>query len=452
MIASSCENALIVTACKQTTRQILGILAEKGICGAVADQCTQAASRLASGTFAMVLVDMDACGDEAFKLVATARGARPEMPVVMLSGDDDVKQAVKAMQGGCRDYLTKPMSDNVLGELIDQLVPNHHVSLAASGPVDCGYRLAGKSPLLMETIRLAGRVAATSAPVLLTGESGTGKELISRLVQQQSHRRDAAFIRVNCASFSESLLESELFGHERGAFTGAMNCRKGCFEQADGGTLLLDEISETTPRFQSHLLRVLEEQDFCRVGGSERVSVNVRIISTSNLDLAAEIRSGRFRSDLYYRLSSVHLTVPPLRHRLEDIKPLVLHFVNMFAAESGRTISELDNEMLEDFQRRPWPGNIRQLRNVVRSALILGEGSKLTLADCNLALSQMSSTEDMCEMPLRLGDLERRAILEALRRTKSHQARAARLLGITDRTLREKLRRYKQEEVEAGVM
>jgi transcriptional regulator with PAS, ATPase and Fis domain len=283
--------------------------------------------------------------------------------------------------------------------------------------------------------------------VLITGESGTGKELLSCFLHRHSRRAQGPYIRVNCAALSESLLESELFGHERGAFTGAYLQRKGKFERAHGGTLLLDEISETSARLQAQLLRVLEQQDFERVGGSESVQVNVRVISTSNRDLAAEVEKGRFRRDLYYRLGGMHLVVPPLRERTEDITPLVWHFVNLHAPEVQRTIEEIDPSLLQALCRCPWPGNVRQLRNTIRTALILGEGETLSLCDVPNLAPQLEAPRAASLAPttLSLQELEKQAILEALRRTQSHQVRAAKLLGITDRTLREKLRRYRQE-------
>ena len=349
----------------------------------------------------------------------------------------------------------------------------------AHATLDATPEIAGTSPALMDVLAVARRVAPTSVPVLLTGESGTGKELIAEFIHRHSRRVDGPYVRVNCAALSESLLESELFGHERGAFTGAVSQRKGKFERADGGTLLLDEISETSPRLQSQLLRVLEQQEFERVGGCENVCVNVRVVATSNRDLVAEVAAARFRRDLYYRLGGVHLSIPPLRDRPEDIAPLVWHFVQLYGPEVGRSVRQLDEEMLRLMSRCAWPGNVRQLRNVVRTALILGVGERLSLDHSPALVAELQgdavvrpvaagaayTSGDVAgaagvplsdTVNLSLQDVERRAIFEALRRTQSHQARAAKLLGITDRTLREKLRRYRQAEdlaatVAAGV-
>jgi two-component system, NtrC family, response regulator HydG len=328
-------------------------------------------------------------------------------------------------------------------------LPGHTVPLAAAEQADCRclFQIIGRSPRLMESIALAQRVAPTSLPVLITGESGTGKELIAYLIHRASPRAQGPYIRINCASLSETLLESELFGHERGAFTGAHVRHRGRFERAHGGTLLLDEITETGSRFQAELLRVLEQQDFERVGGSERIEVNVRIVSTTNRDLAREVARGTFRADLFYRLSGVRVSVPPLRERKEDLPVLVWHFINQFAREVHRSIQQLDPEMMDLFFHYTWPGNVRQLRNLVRTALVIGEGPVLSLSAAPWLQAELAApSRRPATVPvLRLRDLERQAIMQALALTRSHQVKAAGLLGITDRTLREKLRRYRAE-------
>ena len=298
----------------------------------------------------------------------------------------------------------------------------------------------------MDVVSQARKVAPTSAPVLITGESGTGKELVSGLIHGESDRSSGPYVYVNCSAISESLLESELFGHEKGAFTGAHERRIGRFERADGGTLLLDEISETTPRLQAELLRVLEQQNFERVGGVEIVRVDVRIISTSNRNLAQEVTRGRFRKDLYYRLGGVPLFLPPLRDRSSDIRDIVWHFVSLYAPETNRRITRFDDKMMELFHRYDWPGNVRQLRNVVRGALILGEGTTLSLDGLPPLGAEFHHDQEPENSTLHLQEIERRTILEALRRTQRNQVKAASLLGISDRTLREKLRRYRNDE------
>jgi DNA-binding NtrC family response regulator len=312
--------------------------------------------------------------------------------------------------------------------------------------VQCLVHIVGRSDALQRTLDLASRVAPTSAPVLLTGESGTGKELVSYLIHRRSKRACGPYVRVNCAALSESLLESELFGHERGAFTGAHQQRQGKFEQAHGGTLLLDEISETGPRFQSELLRVLEHQDFHRVGGSQTVRVNVRVIATTNRDLAEAVEKGQFRADLYYRLAGVRIPLPALRERREDIEDLVWHFVNLFSPEVRRKVTKISPATMDLLEHCTWPGNVRQLRNAVRTAMIFGDDEELSLEDVPHLQAELTGVDMDDEggvLPLR--EMERQAIFEALRLTNSHQAKAARLLGITDRTLRDKLRRYRED-------
>ncbi|OHB57866.1 MAG: hypothetical protein A2173_07250 [Planctomycetes bacterium RBG_13_44_8b] len=351
--------------------------------------------------------------------------------------------------------------------MLDTFLPNHSVSTIASADEasHCLYQIVGRSQKLIKTIDLAGKIAPTSAPVLLCGESGTGKELISFLIHHKSKRVQGPYIRVNCVALSDSLLESELFGHEKGAFTGAYTQRRGRFEMAHGGTLLLDEITETPLKFQAKLLRILEQQEFERVGGNENIRVNVRIISTTNRDLLEEVKLGRFRQDLYYRLSGVKLVIPPLRQRLEDLPELVWHFVNLFARDTQRRISKLDHTMMDTFSEYHWPGNIRQLRNVVLTSMILGTGPVLSLADVSWLFDDLqplshaepalvdndpsyftsrSSYQNLGGVPLE--QIERQAILDTLRQTAGNQAKAAKVLGISDRTLRDKVRRYREQE------
>ncbi|MBS3734243.1 MAG: sigma-54-dependent Fis family transcriptional regulator [Phycisphaerae bacterium] len=441
------EDILIVSRRQDVTRLVLETLAARAVRGTVVDGIVAAAKRLGDRDWRLVLAELDGDVAAAAELMARVRAVHPELPVVMIAADDSVQTAVGAMRAGCRDVIEPPVTREKLESVLNAYAPSHAVPLAASGAADARrpYRIAGQSRRLRETIALAEKVAATSLPVLITGESGTGKELISRMIHDRSRRSSEPFVAVNCGAMSESLLESELFGHERGAFTGAHARRVGRFEQAHGGTLLLDEVSETSPRLQAELLRVLEQQYFERVGGSDAVDVNVRVISTSNRNLARDVEQGAFRRDLYYRLGGVQISVVPLRERIDDIAPLVWHFVNSFAGEVGRNIEQLDEEMLVAFRSYAWPGNVRQLRNVVRTALALGKGPTLSLAGVPALWSELRCPQPRNMSTLSLAELERSAIYEALRRTEAHQAKAAELLGITDRTLREKLRRYKRD-------
>ena len=398
-------------------------------------------------------------------MMAKARKRRPP------NQQQIIETAVNAIRRGCCDFLLKPLDSERIEDLLDTYLPNHRVLTISSAHEDthCLYRIVGKSASLIRTVDLAKRVAPTSAPVLINGESGTGKELLAYLIHHNSKRAQNSYIKINCAALSDSLLESELFGHEKGSFTGAYTQRKGRFEMAHGGTLLLDEITETPIRFQSKLLRVLEQQDFERVGGNESVRVDVRIISTTNKDLLQEVRQGRFRRDLYYRLSGVRLFICPLRERTDDLSDLVWYFVNLYAREVQRRITKLDTNMMEILAKYHWPGNVRQLRNVVRTSLILGDGQTLSLADVSWLFDELqpltqqkSGTHDAPRIEhqfsngrltqynsglggVPLEQLERQAILETLQQTGGNQTKAAKVLGISDRTLRDRIHRYREQ-------
>jgi len=522
-------NVLIVDGDSGSVRLILEILARKGICANLANDKKAAVEFLDKNGCDLVFTSADIDRpDDGFELLRAIKRSSPELPVIMLwsptaewkqprstqgSARKNISSAlfvpalgaiegvsaaklaetvVRAMRAGCSEFLIKPASHEQIQILLDTFVPSHSVWTAASAQQasHCLYQIVGRSPKLVQTIALAERIAPTSAPVLISGESGTGKELISLLIHQKSKRALGPYIKVNCAALSDSLLESELFGHEKGAFTGAYTQRKGRFEMANGGTILLDEITETPPRFQAKLLRVLEEQEFERVGGNENVRVNVRVISTTNKDLPEEVRHDRLRRDLYYRLSGVRLEISPLRERPEDLPELVWHFVNLYASQANRRITSLDPAMIDIFTKYDWPGNVRQLRNVVLTSLILGIGPVLSLADVSWLFDElqplplagltpfrsgkagpagpdgMDADRLSCLVPLlpqgqacprKSGDpsyrglggipleqVERRAILDTLRQTAGNQARAAKVLGISDRTLRDKIRRYRQ--------
>ncbi|HON91889.1 MAG TPA: sigma-54 dependent transcriptional regulator [Sedimentisphaerales bacterium] len=490
-------SVLIVDDEPQTIRLMLEVLARKGISAKLAGGRKAAMDALDRAPCDLAFLSEQITGVKGpsggFELLAAMRSVAPEMPVVMMSGRSaepsqtrdlywGTQAAVRAIQAGCRNFLLKPLNPQALEEILDTLLPNRRVATAASAQEGdhCLYQIVGKSPRMLQTIALAERIAPTSVPALITGESGTGKELISLLIHHRSRRAMGPFVRVNCAALSDSLLESELFGHEKGAFTGAYTQRKGRFEMAHGGTLLLDEITETPPTFQAKLLRIIEQQEFERVGGNDNIKVNVRIISTTNRDLLHEVQMGRFRPDLYYRLSAARIVAAPLRERLEDLPELTWHFVNLYAKETERRIESLDPTMMEIFSRYHWPGNVRQLRNVVLTSLILGSGPVLSLADVSWLFDelqpltesrQLSSTQNVtigqeakskfvspairpvssAEESTGLGgipldEIERRAILDTLRQTSGNQTRAAKVLGISDRTLREKIRRYRQQE------
>jgi len=480
-------NVLIADNDPELARFMLEILARKGIRGHLVGKKEKALDFISKGSCDFLFTsdtinprpDQPGRTLDGFELLCKVRESRPELPVVMIARaqksdpqNQTVKTAVRAVRQGCCDFLIKPLDSEKIETLLDTFLPNHSVSTAASANEDthCLYRIVGSSANLIQVVELAGKIAPTSAPVLINGESGTGKELIAYLIHHRSRRYQGSYIKVNCAALSDSLLESELFGHEKGAFTGAYTKRKGRFEMAHGGTLLLDEISETPIRFQAKLLRVLEQQDFERVGGNESVSVDVRIISTTNKDLLQEVQRGRFRQDLYYRLSGARLVLCPLRERKEDLDDLVWYFVNLYAREVQRHITKLDPAMMDIFARYDWPGNVRQLCNVVRTSLTLGVGPILSLADVSWLFDELqplpqedysdygssrvnTMSYDMtgvqCDSGLAgvpLVQVEKRAILDTLRQTGGNQTKAAKVLGISDRTLRDRIHRYRRED------
>lgn len=454
----------------------LKVLAKRGIRGIIAESIGEALRCLEKDCYQLVFLSAQLSSEKLSSgccgLLKSIKAVNPETPVVLTAQSDIFKKdnpselaayTVNMIKAGFYDLILKPVEPRKIESILDRLVPHHNISTLASAAQDSNdfYCIVGRSAKLTQTINLAGCVAKTSAPVLISGESGTGKELISYLIHHQSRRTNGPYIKVNCAALSESLLESELFGHEKGAFTGAYTQRKGRFEMAHGGTLLLDEITETPPRFQAKLLRMLEQQDFQRVGGNDNIKVNVRIICTTNKIISEEIAQQRFRADLYYRLSTVRILLSPLRERPEDIPDLVWYFVNLYAAEANRNIRQLDSDMLNIFANYHWPGNVRQLRNVIRTSLILGAGETLSLADVSWLFDelqpriQQNQINEICscepEVPnisvggMPLEAVEQRAILETLRRTDGNQTKAAKVLGISDRTLRCKIKKYRQE-------
>ena len=300
---------------------------------------------------------------------------------------------------------------------------------------------------MMQLLETVEQVAPSEATVLVTGESGTGKEMIANALHANSRRKDAPFVKINCAALAETLLESELFGHEKGAFTGADRRREGKFVQADGGSLFLDEVSEMSPAMQVKLLRVLQERELTRVGGSEVVPVDVRVIAASNKDLKKEVREGRFREDLFYRLNVVALIVPPLRERIEDIPLLAQSFLKMFALRNAKTLGGFSPQAIQKLVSYGWPGNVRELSNTVERAVVLARGSDLDVGDLAFPMADqegMSPSSGSSELAgdLPLEEVEKRSVLKAVNAAGGNKSEAARRLGITRKTLRKKLEKY----------
>lgn len=398
-----------------------------------------AMDRFGRERFGLVITDLKLPGPDGLWVLEEVRRRSEEVPVIILTAHGTVESAVAAMKKGAYDYIIKPFRLDELEVLVGRAL--EHGRLAAENEVlrarvsQSPEELPVWGPATRPLVELLERAARSEATVLLSGESGTGKEVAARTLHRLSPRRDGPFLCVNCAALSAGLLESELFGHERGAFTGADRMRKGRFELADGGTLLLDEVSEIEPNLQAKLLRVLQERAFERVGSSQTRRVDVRVVATTNRDLPAEVAKGRFREDLYYRLNVLPIRMPPLRERREEIPLLVEHFLR-------RHRKRISREAMERLVSYDWPGNVRELANVIERAAVLTPGEEISAERIAPWLEGPLRTPSGSLAGIPLEEVERRAIEENLRACGGHRERAARILGISSRTLREKLKKW----------
>lgn len=376
----------------------------------------------------------------------------PTIPIIVLTGHGTIEEAVDAMQNGAVDFLTKPVNLDHLSVLIKKCLSNKDLAdknQELKQELDAlklrnGYsKIIGKSQKIVKLLDTVQRIAGSKASVLITGESGVGKELVAQAIVNYSDRRDKPFIKVHCAALSASLLESELFGHVKGAFTGAVADKKGRFEMADGGTIFLDEIGEIDANTQIKLLRVLQEHEFEKVGGEKTLKTDVRVIAATNRNLEEEIKAGRFREDLYYRLNVVRLEVPPLRERKEDIYLLITEFLNQFNQENGKHVEGFSNEARNKIVSYDWPGNIRELRNCVESAVVMCRGNVIEASDLPLNIQKVSSDSSV-EIPIgsTMSDAEKAMILATIAHCNGNKSKAADVLGIGRKTLLRKLQDY----------
>ncbi len=400
----------------------------------------------------LVVTDLRMPGLDGLALIEQIRARDLNIPVLVLTAYASVDSAVEVMKRGAADYLAKPFTPEELALRVERALAWTELTeqnryLRRRIDSDCRHReIVGESEALAAILRLVDKVAATEARVLLVGESGTGKELIARTLHRHSQRREEPFFAVNCGALSENLLESELFGHERGAFTGAVAVKKGIFEVADGGTLFLDEISETAPAFQTKLLRVLQEGEFLRVGGTRALTTNVRVISSTNRDPRKSIAEGRLREDLFYRLSVVQIVLPPLRERCEDIPLLAQHFVTEYARQIKKKIRGIQAEAMDALCRYAWPGNIRELENAIERAIIMADeggyvGSEHLPHELAGAATVPPPSGPAAPMQ-ELREAEKEILLRALREADWNRSLAAKNLGIGRRTLYDKLARH----------
>jgi DNA-binding NtrC family response regulator len=404
--------------------------------------------------FDAFVTDCNIPGVDALRTSDEARRVNPDMAVIIMTAYGTIETAVKAIKAGAYDYLPKPIDLEQLVMLIERISERRDLIQENTELKELlidRYKfdeIVSTSHAMEEVLNMAGRVAASSATVLLRGESGTGKELLAKAIHYHSPRANAPLIKVNCAALPETLLESELFGHEKGAFTGATARRTGRFEAADRGTLFLDEIGELTPGMQVKLLRVLQEREFERIGGNETIKVDVRVIAATNRDIEKALKAGAFREDLYYRLNVVSVVIPPLRDRKEDIPGFLDFFIKKYSGENKKSITGISAETRDLLMRYTYPGNVRELENIIERAIVLSKKGIITTADLPIHIRTATSEGSTSVQKLKgslnetLDTVERGIILEALKETGGIQTRAAEKLGISERVLRYKLKKY----------
>ncbi len=406
----------------------------------------------------VILSDLKMPKMDGVQLLKTSKLIKPEVEVILITAHGTIEKAVSAMKDGAYDFIRKPFKKIVIANMIRKAVEKQalvvenrflHEQLERVGH-DRDTDVIGQSDVIRNVIKLAEQVAPSQASILIQGESGTGKEAIASLIHKIGHRADQPFIKVSCAALPETLLESELFGYEKGAFTGAVGQKEGRFELADKGTLFLDEIGEITPALQVKLLRVLQEGEFERVGGTKVLKCNVRIISATNINLTTAIKQKRFREDLYYRLNVITIDIPPLRDRKEDIPLLVSHFLKIYQEKNNKAIDGIAEDVLDILTDYAWPGNVRELKNVIERAVVLTQRRVISQDDLPENIFKNRSEDRKLTIPfgMPLREIEKKLIIETLKRTKGDKEIAANLLGITPRTIYRKMNSLEEEEKE----
>jgi two-component system response regulator AtoC len=422
-----------------------------------AEEAGKAYSILESRPVDVLLTDLKMPGDDGMKLLRRAASLSNPPVSIMMTAYGSIDNAVEAMKAGAYHYITKPVNLDELEIVIERALKSRRIeaeNVNLREQLDQKFGLeniVGQSPPMLQVFDTVQQVAPTRATVLITGETGTGKELIAHALHNLSPRKNGPFVAVHAAALSSTLLESELFGHEKGAFTGAVERRVGRFELADGGTLFLDEVSEIEPAMQVKILRVLEERAFERVGGSKTIQVDVRLVAAANKDLKKLVSEGKFRDDLFYRLSVVTVNLPPLRERREDIPILIRAFVRQCSEENGKPVREITQEAVNVLMTYDWPGNVRELRNTIEQMVVLARGERLTLRDVPAAIrSGADLTKISVVRPgvtMTVEEAERQLIMQALKETGGNRTRAAGRIGMSRRTLHRKLKKYGLEEL-----
>ena len=425
-------------------------LSQNGYTVHLAENAEKALRLFSHKVFDLVIADIRLPDMSGLQLLDNIKSQSLPTPVILMTGFGTVQNAVEAMKKGAFDYLMKPFSLEVLEQGIENALRLGSASKAASHDApslrNSFQTIVSQDKRMKEIMNLCTRVAQSKPTVLIQGESGTGKELLARFIHGQSQRNQGSFVAVNCASLPETLLESELFGHEKGAFTGAIARKIGKFELAHRGTILLDEISEMNTFLQAKILRVLQENEVDRIGGNHPVPIDIRVVATTNRDLVASVGKGEFREDLFYRLNVINITLPPLRERPGDIELLTHHFLKKFGEDYGRVSSSVSDPAMAWLKRQDWRGNVRELRNVLERAVLLSSQPVLDLQDFSVPQDREREPErvEMDPSSLCLREMEQKMISKALEKTQGNRTHAAKILGISIRTLRNKLNEYKK--------
>ncbi len=452
------ETVLIVDDEKNYPLILSAVLEEEGFETFTANSGLDALEILKSADVDLVVTDMKMPSMDGMELLGNIKAIDPDLPVIMMTAHGTVDKAVEAMQKGAYSYILKPFDNERLVIYVNKAIAMYRVvkenrQLRNAVELQYGFgNIIGKSKAMQDVFETIWKVAPTTATVLIEGGSGTGKELVAKSIHFNSLRRDKAFVAVNCSALAESLLESELFGHEKGAFTGAMAMKKGRFELADRGTLFLDEISELSQSLQVKLLRILQEKIFERVGGVRPISVDIRIIAATNKNLKEEMEQGRFREDLYYRLNVVHIVLPRLRGRREDIRLLINHFINKYRDErkSETPVEGFAPEIERLFYDYNWPGNVRELENVIERAMVMCQGDSIRISDLPKEFKDnvyntlhLDGIQANAKLDETLSMIEKKMIQRALQLTNNVQSKAAELLGIGKSGLNWKMKKFK---------
>jgi len=416
-----------------------------------------ALERVQAGGVDLIVTDLRMPGLTGLELLRAAKAIMPDVDVILLTAFGTVEEAVKAMKDGAYDFLTKPFRREQLIKLVDKalerrdLIEQNKELKKQLEDIRAKGQMIGSSPAYRRMLSLVEQVADSSATILIQGESGAGKELVARTIHERSGRRAGPFVAVNCAALPETLLESELFGYEKGAFTGAAGRKEGRFELANTGTLFLDEVADLSLVTQPKILRVLQEGEFERLGGTRTLQVDVRIVAATNQDLAEMVKENRFREDLYYRLNVITVRVPPLRERHEDIRLLAQHYLRVYAAKNGRKLESFSNEALERLESYKWPGNVRELENLIERTVLLARKDRIDAEDLPEEVAGVKRPPRDAILELvgtPLAEIEQRLLDETLRITGGNKTQAAKLLGIDVRTVARKLERREDDQAE----